>query len=89
MIEKSPIPYNDYTGKPNASDVEARDYYHQYYIEQFVLELDLIFRLAPDDSVYFRLLVADLLDYLKTGKPAKQRADDQYQAFLKETGGKR
>lgn len=40
---------------------------------EFIKELDNCFQLAPHDDEYLRILVADSLAYLKTGKRHKER----------------
>lgn len=38
-------------------------------------------KLAPDDDVYYRILVEDVLAEIRTGKNSAQRAHKKWQAF--------
>ena len=46
---------------------------------EVIKELESIFKLAPNDDSYLRILVKDYLLDLKTGKTRYQRAHENYE----------
>lgn len=51
--------------------------------QHIIDSLENDFKLAPYDDSYLRLLIRDSLDYFKTGKSSKERADERYEAYRK------
>ena len=53
--------------------ITIKDAECQATAERIIAELDKCFELAPNDDSYFRMLVRDTLEYIRTGKRSAER----------------